>query len=47
MNIGYLFNNIPGSRRAMGMVESAFESPDIILYDDEAFGKLKWKLKSI
>jgi len=39
MNIGYVFKNISGSRRAMDMVESALESPDTILYNDQSFGK--------
>eukprot|EP00493_Phyllostaurus_siculus_P007011 UN07084 len=37
------FQNISGSRRAMGTVENAFEISNIILCNGETIGKQKWK----
>ena len=39
MNIGYVFNNISGCRKALGTVESAFESPDSVFYNDKIIAK--------
>ena len=39
MNIGYVFNNISGCRKALGTIESAFESPDSVFYNDKIIAK--------
>jgi len=41
VNMEYNFNDISGSRRDTGMIESAFESPNIILLNHKVMRKQK------